>query len=158
MCVVIIKLPWVDFQVVVAGYCVNLNFLLWGGLETKNKTKARCNLTFKQVDWVHELWEERCIWSDSHHNSLVLYAKLLHPSSVQLPQQTHDASLLACAGWTVHQQVWEVATLNLKQTFREALLWKKSMSAPALLDNMVLSFVVSLFTPASHNEEKSIVI
>lgn len=25
---IIIKLPWVDFQVVVAGYCVNLNFLL----------------------------------------------------------------------------------------------------------------------------------
>lgn len=51
----------------------------------------------------------------SHHDGLVLNAKLLHPCSIQLPQQTHDAGLLPRAGWTVHQQVWEVSTLNLKQ-------------------------------------------
>ena len=31
-----IELPWVDFQVVVAGYGVDLNFLLWGSLETEH--------------------------------------------------------------------------------------------------------------------------
>lgn len=31
----IITLPWVDLQVVVAGYCVNLNFLFRGSLESK---------------------------------------------------------------------------------------------------------------------------
>lgn len=41
----IMKLPWVDFQVVVAGYCVDLNFLLWGSLERKN-TNHRCNWQF----------------------------------------------------------------------------------------------------------------
>lgn len=49
----IVKLPWVDFQVVVAGYCVNLNFLLWGSLETKNRnrdaTDANCRFWLK--DW-----------------------------------------------------------------------------------------------------------
>lgn len=52
----------------------------------------------------------------AYHDSLVLYAEFLHPGSVQLPQQTHDAGLLPRARWTIYQQVWKVATLDLKQT------------------------------------------
>lgn len=136
-----IELPWVDFQVVVAGYGVDLNFLLWGSLETEhNGGWNERTIWF----WAHEDWERKmsacflegsyalnrrssdCVFHrlPSYHDALVLYAKFLHPGSVQLPQQTHDASLLPGAGWTVHQQVREVTTLNLqnKQFKRSVLL------------------------------------
>lgn len=73
--------------------------------------------------WSNSMLEDTCALNrgflrlPSHHDCLVLYAQLLHPSSVQLLQQTHDAGLLPRARRTVNQQVWEVATLNLKRTF-----------------------------------------
>lgn len=107
-------LPWVDFQVVVAGYCVNLNFLLWGSLETKKNNWCTNFYSNSEREMCGHLCTEQGV---SHHDCLVLYAQLLHSSSVQLLQQTHDAGLLPRARRTVHQQVREVATLNLKQTF-----------------------------------------
>lgn len=50
----------------------------------------------------------------TYHKRLVLHPKLLHPRPIQLPQQAHDAALLAPPGRTIHQQVGEVTTLNLK--------------------------------------------
>lgn len=99
-------LPWVDFQVVVAGYSVNFYFLLWGRLKSGRKRN-------KQHDfepWVDQTWTEVNLYATvggvfcqaTHHDGLVLYAEFLHSCPVQLPQQTHDAGFLPRTWWTVH--------------------------------------------------------
>lgn len=45
-CMHVLASPWVDFQVVVAGYSVNFDFLFWGGLESESSEK-RNNITLK---------------------------------------------------------------------------------------------------------------
>ena len=53
---------------------------------------------------------------------LVLNTQFVHAGSVQLPQETHDASLLPGAGRAVHQQMREVATLHLRYS-RDNVQW-----------------------------------
>lgn len=109
---------------------------------------------------LHVFWKAAMHWTGglvtvfhrlpSYHDALVLYAKFLHPGSVQLPQQTHDASLFSGAGWTVHQQVREVTTLNLqnkqfKRIVLQPLLTSSRGACAAFLKAPATSRVLILF-------------
>lgn len=135
-------LPWVDFQVVVTGYSVNFNFLLWWGLQSERKEKCN-NTTLKLEGAKHELglaWLPVCgmfCLQFTHHDGLVLDAEFLHSCPVQLPQQTHDAGFFPRTWWTVDQQVRKVAALDLQQTMTRGENFAK-WRMPILINSMLI--------------------
>lgn len=92
--------PGINLYVIVAGYAGNLQFFL-----------RRC-LQNTTLGILASLIGS----SGTCHESHVLHSQLLYTTAIQLPQDAHDASLLASPRWAMYQQVWQIPTLHLHNT------------------------------------------
>ena len=128
-CIVYIYLsPGIHFNVVVTWYWGNLNFLLGRSLIEK-RYKGIHIYSLKYNHKANNLVPYHMTYSKCH----VLNSQFLYATSIQLPQNAHDSCLLARSWRTVHQQVREVTTLNLRKKCNNTHDQRYSLTSRELL-------------------------